>query len=218
MRICVVDDHEVVREGLRSLLMGDPQLRVVACAASGAEALRELPRTQPDVVVTEFRLPDMSCEELCRRVRERLPSVAVVVQSAYLSEDIVQRALSSGAAGFVTKAAGLAELRSLLGEVAAGTNASLLGGPGALVNRLHRSAGGAGVGRRLTPRQERVLELAAQGLTYGEISEILHLSESTVRFHVQKLKARLGVRTRTQLVALAIHNGLIRPEQLLATR
>ncbi|MGH3628864.1 MAG: response regulator transcription factor [Sciscionella sp.] len=218
MRICVVDDHEVVREGLRCLLMSDAELSVVACAPSGAEALREIRRTLPDVVVTEFRLPDMSCEELCRRVRESFPSVSVVVQSASLSEDVVQRALSSGAAGFVTKAAGLAELRKLLGEVASGTHSSLLGGPGALVNRLHRSSGNASLGRRLTPRQERVLELTAQGLTYCEISRVLHVSESTVRFHVQKLKARLGARTRTQLVAVAIHDGLIASEGLVAAR
>ena len=217
MRICVVDGHEVVREGLRSLLANDPELRVVACAASGAEALHEVRKTMPDVVVTEFRLPDMNCDELCRRVRECFPSVAVVVQSAYLSEDIVQRALHSGAAGYVTKAAGLGELRRLLADVAAGINTSFIGGPGAVVNRLHRSAGDASVGRRLTPRQERVLELTAQGLTYCEISEVLHVSESTVRFHVQKLKARLGARSRTQLVAMALRRAR-RVEELLAAR
>lgn len=211
MKICVVDDHEVVREGLRSLLAYESDLRVVACAASGAEALQQIRRTLPDSVVTEFRLPDMSCEELCSRIRQKFPSTVIVVQSAYLSEDIVQRALSAGAAGFVTKAAGLAELRKVLEGIGSGTDTSLFGGTAALVQRLHRTATHAHPGRRLTPRQERVLELAAQGMTYFEISEVLHVSESTVRFHVQSLKARLGARSRTQLVALAIHSGLIAP-------
>jgi DNA-binding NarL/FixJ family response regulator len=212
MKICVVDDHEIVREGLRTVLPSDPMIEVVAEAASGAEALTAVRRTLPDVVLTDYRLPDMTGDELCRRILALAPSTAVVILTTYLSEDVVQRSIDAGAAGFVTKAAGLEELRGVLGDLARGERRSLEA-TSAVVQRLHQSAARDADSRTLTPQQERVLELAAAGLTYGEISRKLHVSESTVRFHIQSLKERLGVRTKTELIATAIRSALIAPGQ-----
>lgn len=210
MRIFVVDDHEVVRAGLRYLLPSCDNLEVIGEASTGQSALRDLRRFLPDVVCTEFRLPDMCGDELCREIRTRFPSTAVLFLTAYLSEDLVQRSLDAGAAGFVTKAAGMDQLRAALADAAEGGGTCLTGGAAGIVRRLYdRAPSRAG---RLTPRQERVLELIAQGKTYGEISRLLHVSESTVRFHTQSLKARLGVRTRTELVSLAIRSALIAPD------
>jgi DNA-binding NarL/FixJ family response regulator len=213
MRICVVDDHEIVREGLRRALPNDPTIEVVGEAASGAEALREARRTLPDVMLVDFRLPDMTGDELCRRIRSGFPSTKVVMLTTYLSEDVVRRSLDAGAAGFVTKASGLDELRGALAKLDdEDDEPAFAGGASAIVQRLHEANDERTPRRPLTPQQERVLELAAHGLTYSEISGRLHISESTVRFHIQSLKERLGVRTKTELIAVAIRAALISPD------
>jgi DNA-binding NarL/FixJ family response regulator len=212
MRICVIDDHEIVREGLRRALPNDPTIEVVGEAASGTEALREARRTLPDVMLVDFRLPDMTGDELCRRIRSGFPSTKVVMLTSYLSEDVVRRSLDAGAAGFVTKAAGLKELRDVLGKLDDQDGPAFGGGASAIVQRLYEANAAQAPRRPLTPQQERVLELAAHGLTYGEISGRLHISESTVRFHIQSLKERLGVRTKTELIAVAIRSALISPD------
>jgi DNA-binding NarL/FixJ family response regulator len=131
--------------------------------------------------------------------------------TTYLSEDVVRRSLDAGAAGFVTKASGLDELRDVLAKL--GDEAPVFaGGASAIVQRLHEASAEHLPKRPLTPQQERVLELAAHGLTYNEISGRLHISESTVRFHIQSLKERLEVRTKTELIAVAIRAALISPD------
>ncbi len=211
MRICVVDDHEVVREGVRAVLASSSNHELVADAASGREALAIAKRVLPDVMVSEYQLPDMTGFRFCEAVRQHFPETAVVFLTSHLSEDRVTRALDAGAAGFVTKAAGLAELQRVLDEVQNGCSSALFGGSSAVVERLLRCTP-TEIERRLTPRQERVLELAAQGLTYGEISKALHVSESTVRFHIQNMKERMDVRTRVELISVAIRDALIAPD------
>lgn len=206
-RLLVVDDHEVVRAGITAALSQDPSLQVAGVAGSGREALALLPDLRPDVAVVDLRLPDMSGDELCRRLRARLPGLAVVVLSSYLTEPAVRDAVEAGAAGYVTKAAGLAELRAAIEEAAAGT-----GRPASVSQIMRRLEGilddrdGAGAP---TPQQARVLALAAEGLTYSEMARRLSISESTVRFHIQKMKIKLGARSRTELVVRAVRAGLV---------
>lgn len=213
MRVCIVDDHEIVLAGLRVALPDHAGITIVGEATSGTEALRVARRCVPDVVVTDYRLPDMTGDELCRRLRKAFPSLAVVMLTTYLSEDVVQRALDAGASGFVTKAAGLEELRGVLNDAARRDTTRLVGGAPAIVHRLHTRLVSTVARPRLTPQQERVLELAAEGLTYPEISRRLHVSESTVRFHIQRLKEKLEVRTKAELVAVAVRAALIAPGQ-----
>src|SRR4051812_46180524 len=111
-RILIVDDHEIVREGLRSTLSTDPGLEVVGEAATGQEAFDVARRTLPDVALVDLRLPDMSGEEVCAQLRQRFPSTAVIILTTYLSEETVRSSLQAGAAAYVTKAAGLPELRA----------------------------------------------------------------------------------------------------------
>jgi len=209
-RILIVDDHEIVREGLRASLEADPKLEVVGDAATASEALAIARRTLPDVALVDLRLPDMSGEDLCRQLRERFPSTALIVLTTYLSEETVRGALAAGAVGYVTKAAGLSELRAAIDRVLAGEADSAAAGP-QIVQRLHETVSARMGDAAVTPQQERVLELAAQGLTSSEIGERLFIAESTVRFHTQKLKAKLSARTKTELVAKAIRLGLIPP-------
>ncbi len=207
----IVDDHEIVREGLRASLSADPRFEVVAAAGSGREALRCVRQTLPDIALVDLRLPDMRGEELARELTRDFPSTSVIILSTYLSEETVRGALDAGAVGYVTKAAGLPELiatieRVMDGDFAVGTMA----GP-QIVRQLHSLVSNRMSEATPTPQQERVLELAAQGFTNQEIGTRLFISESTVRFHVQKLKTKFAARTKTELIAKAIRTGFIAP-------
>jgi DNA-binding NarL/FixJ family response regulator len=211
VRILIVDDHEIVREGLRATLSADPRLDIIGTAATGVAALQRARQALPDLALVDLRLPDMSGEDLTRELRRRFPSMAVIILTTYLSEETVRSALQAGAAAYVTKAAGLGELRSAIDRVMAsdpppGTTA----GP-QIVKQLHDLVASRMDEALPTPQQERVLELAAQGLTNHEIGERLYISESTVRFHIQKLKAKFSARTKTELIAKAIRTGVIAP-------
>lgn len=208
-RVLLADDHEVVRAGLRAALSS--RFTVVGAATTGAEAIELALRTRPDIALVDFRLPDMSGDEVCRRLRQAVPGIAVAILTTYVSDETVRRALLAGASAYVTKAAGLPELLNVLERLASG---EVSGDPDTapqIVTQLH-----ALVARRtdsvpLTPQQESVLELAAQGLTNEEIGARLYISESTVRFHLQKLKAKFAARSKTDLIARAIRAGAISP-------
>lgn len=211
MRILIVDDHEVVREGLQASLSADPRLEVVGTAGSAREALDVARRTLPDIAVVDLRLPDLSGDDLTRELRSRFPSTAVIILTTYLSEETVRGALDAGAVGYVTKAAGLPELRAAIERVMEdGSRPDATSVPH-IVKQLHELVAGRMNEAMPTPQQERVLELAAQGMTNQEIGARLFISESTVRFHVQKLKAKFAARTKTELIAKAIRTGYIAP-------
>ncbi len=211
MRILIVDDHEVVREGLRASLTADPRFEVVGTAETAREALTIARRMLPDIALVDLRLPDSSGEDLTRELRAKFPSTAVIILTTYLSEETVRGALAAGAAAYVTKAAGLPEVRAAIERVMEdGPAASGASGP-LIVKQLHELVAGRMTEVMPTPQQERVLELAAQGFTNQEIGTRLFISESTVRFHVQKLKAKFDARTKTELIAKAIRTGFIAP-------
>jgi DNA-binding NarL/FixJ family response regulator len=209
MRLIVVDDHEVVREGLIATLSSVDGVTVVGAAATGSAALELARSARPDVALVDLRLPDTSGEELCRELLALSPSTAVVILSSYLSEETVRNALAAGASAYVTKAAGVPKLKEVLAELGEGRVAEQSAPQ--LVRELDRLVAERQGALRITPQQERVLELTAEGLTNKAIAERLFISESTVRFHVQKLKERIGARTRAELVAKAIRLGVIPP-------
>lgn len=211
LKLLVVDDHEVVREGLVASLTRNSGYEVVGSVGDGRSALERARRTLPDVVLLDLRLPDVDGVELCRKLRKSFPSTAVVVLSTYLSEGTVRAALDAGASAYVTKAAGLPELTKALSRVAERGLAPTGQSAPEIVNHLHRLVSSRIQGSQPTPQQAKVLELAAQGLTNKEIGAQLFLSESTVRFHLQKLKGKMGARTKTELIAKAIRSGLISP-------
>jgi DNA-binding NarL/FixJ family response regulator len=209
--VMIVDDHEIVREGLRASLSRVADVDVVGEASSGKEALRRVRQTLPDIALVDLRLPDMRGDELTRQLTRDFPSTAVIILSTYLSEETVRGALEAGAAGYVTKAAGLPALIAAIECVREGLRTPAISSGPQIVKQLHALVNERMSGTTPTPQQERVLELAAQGYTNHDIGERLFISESTVRFHVQKLKAKFDARTKTELIAKAIRTGFIAP-------
>src|SRR3712207_6663897 len=138
LRILLVDDHEVVREGLAAALSQDLGLEIVGFAGSGAEAIQAARRLLPAAAIIDFRLPDTTGDLLCADLRARVPGIAVVVLSSYLSEETVRKALAAGATAYVTKSAGLQPLREVLRGIATGRrDASSVGAP-QIVHQLHQ--------------------------------------------------------------------------------
>lgn len=212
MRLLIVDDHEVVRNGLVATLRANARYRIVGAVGTGTEAVKLARRIRPDVAIVDLRLPDMSGEAVCRQLIADTPTVDVVMLTTYLSDDTVRSAQLAGAAAYVTKSAGITKLKDTLDELAIGQGGELSreSAP-VIVHKLDRLASGRAAGQLTTPHQRRVLELAAAGLTNGQIGERLSISESTVRFHIQKLKRIFAVPSRTALVVRAVQDGAIAP-------
>jgi DNA-binding NarL/FixJ family response regulator len=210
-RLLIVDDHEVVREGLMAALSKDARFTLVGGASSAAEAVDVARQERPDVAIVDMHLPDVPGHELCRQLRGLLPDITVIALSSYLTEEAVRSAIRAGASAYVTKAAGLQELRTVLDEVCAPNGRRSLDPLNVtqIVRRLEQLVEARSDTSTPTPQQARVLQLAAEGLTYGEIAKRLMISESTVRFHIQKLKLKFETNSKTELVARAIRSGLI---------
>jgi DNA-binding NarL/FixJ family response regulator len=207
--ILVVDDHEIVREGLVATLNSQPDFEVVGTAASSSEAMDVATRTSPRIALIDLRLPDESGDELCRDLLRNVPGVAVVMFSTYINEDTVRRSLLAGAAAYVTKSAGVLELFTTIRSVADGTAVGDPEQAPQITDQLHELVAQRTKDVPVTAQDLNLLELAAQGLTYSEIGRRLCISEATVKFHVRKLKRRLGAKTKTDLIAQAFRLSLI---------
>jgi DNA-binding NarL/FixJ family response regulator len=210
LRLLVVDDHEVVREGLMATL--GQRYDVAAAMPTGADALAWIAKDRADVALVDFRLPDTSGDVLCEMLRESAPDMAVVILTTYSSPEIARRALRAGACAYLTKAAGLPALHDVLGKLEQDTiDPPNPAAAGQIVDQLHELISRQAGDVQLTPQQESVLELASMGLTNREIGARLYISESTVRFHLQKLKTKFSARSKTDLIARAIRGGVIAP-------
>ena len=192
-------------------LSSDPRFTLVGGASSAAEAVELARQARPDVAIVDMHLPDVPGHELCRQLRGLLRDITVVALSSYLTEEAVRNAINAGASAYVTKASGLQELRAVLDEVCSPAGSGSGDGLNVtqIVRRLEQLVAARSDTSGPTPQQARVLQLAAEGLTYGEIAKRLLISESTVRFHIQKLKLKFETNSKTELVARAIRSGLI---------
>lgn len=194
IRVFVLDDHELVRRGLRDVLDTAPGIEVVGESGSGAEAARRIPALRPDVALLDVRLPDGSGIEVCRAVRSRDPAIRALMVTSFDDEEARRAAVLAGAAGFVLKQIRGTDLVDAVRRVAAG--GTLLPSP-----RQERTTAG-GLGERalasLTPQERRILDLVVDGLTNQEIGQRLGIAEKTVRNHVTNVLAKLGFARRTQ--------------------
>ena len=214
IRLLLVDDHEVVRTGLRMLLESQADIQILAEASTAAEALQLAAALKPDVVVMDITLPDMSGIEATRRLKERQPEIAVVALTIHEDEQYFFEMLQAGASGYVPKRAAPEDLISAIRAAFAGEIYLYPSLAKALVSdylgRSRTSPEQASL-EALTPREEEVLELLAEGLSNDEIAERLVISRHTVARHRENLMSKLNLHNRGELVKYAIRKGLIAP-------
>lgn len=206
IRIVVVDDHALHRDGTRQILEAHPDLQVVGDAASGEVALALVNQLQPRVVLMDVRLPGMNGIEVTRRLTRDHPHVRVLMVSAYDEDEYVRGALEAGAAGYLRKTAPGRELVEAVRAVASGATVLQSDLPARLLAWSHRTDGGP-VG--LTDRELSVLRLLGAGLHNNEVGARLGISPRTVERHCENIYAKLGVSSRTEAVVRAISTKLL---------
>jgi DNA-binding NarL/FixJ family response regulator len=210
-RVLIVDDHAIVRRGLRSILELEQDIAVVGEAGGPAEALRTVERTSPEVVLLDLKLsPDGDAEGLavCSRILERRPGTGVVVLSTFLDERLVADALRRGAQAYVLKDVDLGELVRIIRAVARGES-GFDSRTAAVVRALATGGATADESPALTEREREVVRLIAEGLTNREIGQTIFVSESTVKFHVRNVMRKLDVHHRAEVAYAASRLGLL---------
>jgi DNA-binding NarL/FixJ family response regulator len=215
VRVMVVDDQGLVREGLMTLLDAAVGIEPVAAAADGEEAVTLAARHRPDVVLMDLRMPRMDGVEATRRIREARPETEIVVLTTHADESSILDAMAAGARGYLTKDAGIAEITRAVQAVAGhhafldpAVQAQLLAS--ATAGRPDRAAPAASLPDDLTPREAEVLTLIAAGLSNREIAAQLVVSAATVKTHVNHVFAKISARDRAQAVHYAYTHGLAR--------
>ena len=205
IRVAVVDDHPVVRQGLVAALEDEPDFEVVGAAGSAEEALVLIARLRPDVVLLDLELPGVGGVEAITRLIEANPSGQVLVFTAYDADERVMGALRAGAKGYLLKGATTDEIARAVRVVAAGGSALE---PRVAARLVAEVSGPRGAGS-LTARERQVLQLIAAGLPSKQIARELSISERTVKFHSHSLLRKLGAENRAQAVAVAAERGLL---------
>ena len=204
-KVLLVDDHALIRDGLRRAFENDGGFEVVAEAGSVAEAVAADETHDPDVVVMDVRLPDGSGLDATRTIRARRPEVGIVVLTMYAGDQQMFDALESGASAFVAKSAPADEVVNAARHAAAApANFSAADLAGAMRRRLDPQ------GPRLTGREREILQLLSDGLAIPAIAKQLYISESTAKTHVSKVYEKLGAANRAQALMAAVRAGLIR--------
>src|SRR6201996_9647251 len=212
IELVLVDDHAVVRQGLRSVLERAPDVRVVGEAATPDEAMQVVAETRPSLVLLDLKLssaPGLEGLDLCARLTGAHPGLAVLVLTTALEDQLVVTALRNGAKGYVVKEVDTSELLRAIRAVDQGENAFDPRSSSAMVRGLNASPGPCPGGSALTPRELEVLRLLAHGLSNREISERLFIAETTVKFHVANVMRKLEVTRRSEAVYVASQLGAI---------
>jgi DNA-binding NarL/FixJ family response regulator len=203
IRVFLLDDHEIVRMGVRDLLETEPGITVVGEAGTASSALARIPALRPDVAVLDVRLPDGDGVSVCREIRSAMPQVACLMLTSFGDDEALFDAIMAGAAGYVLKQIRGTDLVGAVRTVASGQ--SLLDPEAAskVMRRMRDAAAHADPLAALTPQERRILELIGEGLTNRQIGERMFLAEKTVKNYVSGLFAKLGMERRTQAAAYA---------------
>ena len=199
--LLVVDDHEVVRQGLVALLDRRAGFQVVAEAGTAADAIEQARRFQPDLIIMDVRLPDGSGVEACREIRSELPATRVVMLTSYPDEDAVLAAIVAGASGYLLKQVRARDLVVALETVAAGGSLLDPAVTGKVLERMRRIATDDDELAALTKQERKILTLVAEGKTNKEIAAEVFLSDKTVKNYVSSILAKLNLERRAQAAA-----------------
>ena len=211
IRVMVVDDHSITRDGLQVLLEQSGEFEVIGQAGDGVEAVTVAPDLSPDVIIMDVMMPKKDGVDACREVMETLPDTKVLILTASTNEDAVIEAVAAGATGYLQKFSGRDQLLATIRDVAAGE----LRVPATVVRRVFSGIRGnaepadepdlAG----LSQREQEILTLFSQGLSYAQIGEVKGNSPVTIRNTIYRIERKLGVRTKQEIVVWAVRNGLL---------
>jgi DNA-binding NarL/FixJ family response regulator len=201
IRVMLVDDHEVVREGLRTLIARQSAMKVVAEAGTMAEAIDAAANAKPDVIVMDVRLPDGSGVEACRAIREARPETRVVMLTSYADDEALFASIVAGAAGYLLKQTRGQAVVDAITAVAAGRSLLDPDVTGKVLERVRKGRDEDPVLASLTEQERKVLEHLAEGKTNREIGETLFLSEKTIKNYVSRILDKLGLSRRAEAAA-----------------
>jgi two-component system, NarL family, response regulator NreC len=213
IRVLLVDDHAMFREGVRSLLEGEPDLEVVGEVEDGRAAVQTALTLAPDVVLMDITMPQLDGIEATRQIRAQNDAIKVLVLTMHDNEDVFFRSISAGASGYVLKRSGGLELMSAIRSTHEGNSylSPLLAKAlmSDYLQRGERAQDGPAQGRRLSAREQEILKLIAEGNSSREIAELLDLSVKTVHNHRTRLMTKLDIHRNTDLVKYAIRLGMV---------
>jgi DNA-binding NarL/FixJ family response regulator len=210
IRVLIVDDHAVVRQGLQALLASRPEVQVIGEAADGAQAVQQAQALQPDVILLDLLMPDMDGVAVMQQVRQLGLRSKILILSSSLDDERVLAAMRAGADGYILKASRVGELVQAIVRVGQGQRVLDPAVTQVLVEHLHEADPLAS----LSVREREVFEELARGRSNSEIAAALHVGEPTVRTHVASVLEKLGLRDRTQIIIYALKRGVIRLENL----
>lgn len=203
----VVDDHEVVRMGMRLLFESEEDFTVAGEASNGAEALAKVPVLGPDLILMDVRMEKMGGIEACREIKSQYPQIHILMITSYTDNEAIIASVMAGASGYLLKHLSRAELLRSVRQVAAG---QILIDPVASQQTMQRVA--QSPGSELTEREREVLALIARGYTNKQIAEKLYVSEKTARNHVSHILEKLGLTRRSEAAAFAVEHKLVQPK------
>ncbi|MBZ5736955.1 response regulator [Nocardioides mangrovi] len=201
--VFLLDDHELVRRGIRDLLEGEPDIRVVGESGLAREAASRIPALHPDVAILDGRLPDGSGIDVCRQVRSVDPGIAALILTSYDEDEALFAAIMAGASGYVLKQVKGPDLVETVRRVAAGQSMLDPAVTAQVLARLREGPPEDPVTKHLTPKEHQILDLVGEGLTNRQIAERLGLAEKTVKNYVSTMLGKLGVESRTQAAIIA---------------
>ena len=207
-RILIVDDHEMMRLGLRTALEPEPDLAVVGEASNGAEALAKIATLDPQLILMDVRMEKMGGIEACREIKSRHPHVRILMLTSYTDEDAVISSIMAGASGYLLKHLSRPELLRSIRLVASGQTLVDANATQQALDRLSQTPGW-----ELTEREREVLTLIARGYTNKQIADALTVTEKTARNHVSHILEKLGLSRRSEAAVFAVENKLVPPKE-----
>ena len=203
IKVFLLDDHEIVRRGVRDMLEAEPDITVVGEAGTAESALARIPALRPDVAVLDVRLPDGNGVSVCREIRSRMPEIACLMLTSFGDDEALFDAIMAGAAGYVLKQIRGTDLVGAVRTVASGESMLDPEAASKVMARMRDQASRKDPLAGLTNQERKILELIGEGLTNRQIGERMYLAEKTVKNYVSALFAKLGMERRTQAAAYA---------------